>query len=313
MTATMVVVSTVVASIVGLIGLIQKIATTSVWLSKVLSKKWKEELNKYVRYLKAVKKVLTPYGNSNCSETAITDALELLDGELKESWSNVDKWMKTNRLYKQVWSEDFIKKLNSSRTKIAETLQLFSTALKTCKYEATQHTDKTTKPTTAQPYNGNRSPVRSGSVRPPDHGGTTGGERNHGKPQLNKKSRAIESALKGPEKQRYRELLSKNVTKWTDSWDTYKNLEGPTNSTLDLAEKETLFGEHMNKLHQQYLKEYRFLLVTDITPRSSKYLTSWNDAEGHLKGHRVFDRLPERVRKAEWRNHADKIGRHKNN
>jgi len=133
--ATMVVLSTLVTSITFSIGLFEKVPTTYSWLRKVLSKKWKEELEKYLDYLQVVKEVVTPHGNSNCSETAITGALKLLDGELTTSWSTVDKWMKTSRIFRHMSSEDFIKELKSSRTTIDQNLQLFSTAVQNYRHE----------------------------------------------------------------------------------------------------------------------------------------------------------------------------------
>lgn len=124
-----IVLSTLVTSIAYTIGLIEKIATTYAWLRNVVSKKWKEELEKYIKYLRVVKQVTRRYKNSNRSETSITGALQLLDGELKESWSKVDKWIQT----KQLSADDFMKELNSSRTTISQNLQLFSTAVQTCR------------------------------------------------------------------------------------------------------------------------------------------------------------------------------------
>lgn len=144
-----VVLSTLVTSIAYTIGYFEKIATTYAWLKQVASTKWKE-LDKYILYLQVVKEVTEPYGTSNCSETAITGALQLLDGELTESWSKVDEWMRTRRVYKQLMADDFIKEMKSSRTTIDQNLQLFSTAVQTWeKKEATRatlHTNPTLRP-----------------------------------------------------------------------------------------------------------------------------------------------------------------------
>lgn len=120
MVAEVVVVAALVAKIASIIGVFEKIATIYAWLKKVASTKWKKELDKYIKYLRTVKKLTRRYKHSNRSETLITEALQLLDEELEESWSKVDKWMQKKKLR----ADDFIKELKSSRATIAEHLQV---------------------------------------------------------------------------------------------------------------------------------------------------------------------------------------------
>lgn len=295
----------VLAEITTLISLLKGIRSTYEWGSEVLSIEWKNECRKYVDYLEEVKQAVTPYENSN------KGGLKLLEGELREACSLLDQWMKKTGPHKQLTSAAFLEKVQTSRANIAQNLQLFWFQLLGTE-QATQHTDKAAKHTARQPYHGNRSPIGGGKVRPPDHEGnhavpqtrTTGGERNHGKPQLRKRS---ESELKEDEKSRYRLWLAYDVKKWTDSWDTFKNLEVPATSRLDLAEKETLFGEERNKIREKCLRDYRWALTRNINWNSSECLTSWSDAEGYLKHHSIFYLVPETVRKEEWRKHVDKM------
>lgn len=120
MVAEVVVVAALVAKIASIIGFFENIATIYAWLKKVASTKWKKELDKYIKYLRTVKKLTRRYKHSNRSETLITEALQQLDEELEESRSKVDKWMQKKKLR----ADDFIKELKSSRATIAEHLQV---------------------------------------------------------------------------------------------------------------------------------------------------------------------------------------------
>lgn len=282
-----------VGEIITLISLFKGIRSTYDWGKEVVSIEWKNEYRKYVDYLEEVERAVTPYKNSKCS-------LKLLEGELKEAWSFVDEWMKKTDPHKQLTSNDFRKKLQTSRATIAQDLLLFWIQLSRTE-QATQHTDKVAKHTARQPYNGNRSHEGNHAV---PQTRTTGGERNHGKPQLRKRS---ESELKEDEKSTYRLWLAYDVKKWTDSWDTFKNLEVPATSRLDLAEKETLFGEERNKIREKCLRDYRWALTRNVNWNSSECLTSWSNAEGYLKHRSIFYLVPETVRKEEWRKHVDKM------
>jgi len=166
-----------------------------------------------------------------------------------------------------------------------------------------------------QPYNGNRL-MESEKVHRPDQEGNGNHtepqtrmkvkERNDGKPQ---RSKEFEKQEKEREVTEYKAWLSENITKWTDSWTTYKtDSERATNSKLDLAEKERLFRKHVDELREQYRRDYRQLLKEVITPDlASKYLTSWSDAKSRMLQRQRFLNLPERERETEWRSHAEQI------
>lgn len=200
-------------------------------------------------------------------ENSNKGGLKLLEGELREACSLLDQWMKKTGPHKQLTSAAFLEKVQTSRANIAQNLQLFWFQLLGTEQEG-----------------------------------------NHGKTQLRK---PLESEFQNEGV--YQTWLLYNVTKWRDSWDTYKNLEdrtlfGPSGRfRLDLAEKETLFGEHMNMIRKHCLSDYRRLLKSDIKWYSTKYLTSWSDAEGYLKGRPMFYRVPETVREEEWRKHVDSM------
>lgn len=118
----------IVTAITTLIGLFKVMRNTYDWGTKVLSIECQKEYANYADYLEVVERTLTPYKNG--SKTSIEGTyLKPLEGELKEAWSFVHEWMKKTGLHKRLTSDAFIKKLQTSRTTIAQNLQLFSLQL----------------------------------------------------------------------------------------------------------------------------------------------------------------------------------------
>lgn len=284
-----VVLSTLVTSIATTIGLFENIATTYDWLKKVASTKWKEELDKYIKYLQVVKEVTRRYGTSNWSETSITGALQLLDGELKESWSKVDEWMPKSRVYKQLMADDFINEMKSSRTTIHENLQLLSTAVQTYREQEGNP---------ARPQTQQAVPQEGNTARPQTQQAVEWViffgiaclvvitewtvitnwtviffriitkwtviaclvALGYGKLRVMEMRRKLEKE-KEKEENEYKAWLEENITErmvityWTDLWPSYKTVwEGATNSKLDLAERKRLFENHVDGLLEQFLR-----------------------------------------------------------
>lgn len=133
----------IVTAITALITFFKGIRSTYGWGRKVLSIEWQKQYVNYVDYLEGVERQVTPY--KNWSKTSIKGGhLQLLEGELKEAWSFVHGWMNKIAPHKQLTSDDFIKKLQTSRTTIAHNFQLFLAAVQT-REQATQHIDRGTK------------------------------------------------------------------------------------------------------------------------------------------------------------------------
>lgn len=140
----MVVVGEIVATITTIITVIKAMRSTYRWGKEVLLSKWQNELIKYQKYLRGVKREVTAYKNSKCSDTI----LALLDGEVKEGSSILAKWDKIPRPWKRVRSPNFIKKLKRSKANIDQTLQLLRDAQNSKTAKRTAHTSRTAKRTT---------------------------------------------------------------------------------------------------------------------------------------------------------------------
>lgn len=147
-------VAAVFTTINGIIGAFNGLPTLGGQARKVLSDKGKTEgekkVKKYITYLRWVKQKVqeeaTHRINSKCSETSITADLKPLHGELEEAWSLVRDWQNKNGWVKRWASKKFAEKWEKSEKAIGRRLQEFSSY--TRGYEAMQHINQATKPTT---------------------------------------------------------------------------------------------------------------------------------------------------------------------
>lgn len=281
-------VAAVVTIITALIGLFKGLRTAYGWAKKNEGEKRSERFITFLHWVEQkVQEEAMRRMNSKCSKTSITADLKPLEGELKESWSFVNKWKEKNFLRKLLASKKYIEKVDKSENAITQRLREFSSY--TRRYEVLE---------------GNHAAQQ----KPPERKGW-----NHGNSRRKREKEREETDRRKREKERekteYRAWLKKNITKITDSWTRYP--ERATNSKLDSAKKEILFRKHMEGLHEKY-QQYRELLKEFIKPESeNKYLTSWSAAEDVLQGHQRFDRFPEREREREWSSHVKQISKKK--